>query len=64
MSQSEVYNGVQQLQKLYSRGVREFVIYNISPSSVITPFDNKTGDSDVIVYSPVGKTGYTLTGKC
>ena len=64
MSQSEVYNGVEQLRKLYRKGVKEFVIYNISPTSIITPFDNKTGDSEVIVYSPVGKTGYTLTGKC
>jgi predicted peroxiredoxin len=64
MGESEIYEGVQKLQKLYNSGVREFVIYSINPSSSITPFDSQTGDSDVIVYSPVGKTGYTLTGKC
>ena len=64
MSQSEVYNGVNKLQKLINQGVKEFVIYNINPSAVITPFDSKTGDSRVTVYSPVGKTGYSLTGKC
>jgi hypothetical protein len=64
MSQSEVYNGVNKLQKLINQGVKEFVIYNINPSAVITPFNSKTGDSRVTVYSPVGKTGYSLTGKC
>jgi hypothetical protein len=64
LSQSEVYNGVNKLQKLYNKGIREFVLYTINPSAVTIPFDNKTGDYRVIVYSPVGKTGYGLTGKC
>jgi hypothetical protein len=64
MSQSEVYNGVEQLRKLYRKGVKEFVAYTITSSSVTVPFDNKTGDYTVLVYSPVGKTGYNLTGKC
>ena len=64
MGQSEVYDGVQKLEKLYNKGVREFVIYSITPSSVTTPFDSKMGDYEVFVYSPVGKTGYSLNGKC
>jgi len=65
MSQTEVYDGVNELKKLVSRGVKEFVIYTISSSEFITiPFSNKTGDSKVMVYSPVGKTGYSLTGDC
>jgi len=64
MGQTEVYNGVEELKALFNKGVREFVVYTITSSSVTAPFDNKTGDSKVIVYSPVGKTGYNLTGKC
>jgi len=65
MSQTEVYNGVNELEKLVNRGVKEFVIYTISSSEFITiPFSNKSGDSRVISYSPVGKTGYSLTGNC
>ena len=57
-------NGIEELRALFGKGVREFVVYTITSSSVTAPFDNKTGDSKVIVYSPVGKTGYNLTGKC
>jgi hypothetical protein len=65
MSQTEVYNGVNELEKLVNRGVKEFVIYTISSSEFITiPFSTKLGDSRVISYSPVGKTGYSLTGNC
>lgn len=64
MGQTEVYNGVEELKALFGKGVREFVAYTITSSSVTTQFDNKTGDSKVLVYSPVGKTGYNLTGKC
>jgi hypothetical protein len=64
MGQTEVYNGVEELKALFNKGVKEFVVYTITSSSVTAPFNNKTGDSKVIVYSPVGKTGYNLTGKC
>lgn len=64
MGQTEIFNGVEMLKKLYKQGVREFIGYNVNTSSVITPFNSGIGDSYVIVYSPVGKTGYNLFGKC
>ena len=65
MGQTEIYNGIEELRTLFNRGVREFVVYTISPTEFISiPFNNKMGDSKVMVYSPVGKTGYSLTGKC
>ena len=64
MGQTEVYEGVESLTTLFNRGVKEFVVYSINSSAVTLPFNTKTGDSKVIVYSPVGKTGYNLTGKC
>jgi hypothetical protein len=64
MGQTEVYEGVESLTILFNKGVKEFVVYSINSSAVTLPFDTKTGDSKVIVYSPVGKTGYNLKGKC
>jgi hypothetical protein len=65
MGETEVFNGIEELKSLFNKGVREFVIYSVSTTEFISiPFDNKTGDSKVMVYSPVGKTGYSLTGKC
>jgi hypothetical protein len=65
IGESEIFNGVEELKVLFNKGIREFVIYTvISSESISIPFDNKTGDSKVMVYSPVGKTGYSLTGKC
>lgn len=65
MGQTEVYDGIEELKALFSKGVREFVVYTIATTEFITiPFNNKTGDSKVVVFSPVGKTGYSLTGKC
>jgi hypothetical protein len=65
IGESEIFNGVEELKVLFNKGIREFVIYTVSASeSISIPFDNKTGDSKVMVYSPVGKTGYSLTGKC
>ena len=64
MSESEIYNGIEDLTNLFNKGIRDFVVYSITSSVITLPFNSKTGDSKVIVYSPVGKTGYDLTGKC
>jgi hypothetical protein len=53
------------LQNLFDRKVRTFVLYSIGGVEIgKIPFDSRKGDSRVIVYSPVGQTGYTLTGNC
>lgn len=53
------------LEGLFKRGIRTFVLYSIGgPEIGKVPFDSRKGDSRVIVYSPVGQTGYTITGKC
>jgi hypothetical protein len=56
---------VKGLQTLFERGIRTFVLYSIGgPEIGKIPFDSRKGDSRVIVYSPVGQTGYTITGNC
>jgi len=53
------------LQTLFERGIRTFVLYSIGGTEIgKIPFDSRKGDSRVIVYSPVGQTGYTITGNC
>jgi hypothetical protein len=65
MGDSEIYNGVLELRRLFKKGIREFVIYTISDSPTIKiPYNSETGDYKVTVYSPVGDTGYTITGEC
>jgi len=61
----EVTKGIKGLENLFNRGVRTFVLYSIGGNEIgKIPFDSRKGDSRVIVYSPVGKTGYTITGNC
>lgn len=61
----EVFNGVVKLKQLFDRGIRTFVLYSIGGLEIgRIPFDSRKGDSEVIVYSPVGQTGYTITGDC
>ena len=62
--EKELYQGYEQLKRLFDKGVREFVLYDIQTSPFKTTFSVKKGDYKVVVYSPVGKTGYTLTGFC
>lgn len=65
MGETEIYNGIEELKSLYNKGTREFVVYTVNDSEFISiPFNNESGDNKVIVYSPVGKTGYSLTGEC
>ncbi len=64
MGQKELYEGIEKLKYLFNKGVKEFVVYSLTTSDVRLPFNNKTGDYKVVVYSPVGNTGYTLEGKC
>lgn len=53
------------LENLFNKGVRTFVLYSIGGLEIgNAPFDSRKGDSIVRVFSPVGQTGYTITGNC
>lgn len=60
----EVSSGVIQLKKLFDTGVRNFVLYTITSGASVLPFDGSTGDKSIVVMSPIGQTGYQITGKC
>lgn len=53
-----------QMKKMIEKGQKQFVIYDISTSDVKIPFDDSRGDVQAIVYSPIGNTGYTVSGLC
>jgi hypothetical protein len=53
------------LENLFNKGIRTFVLYSIGGLEIgRVPFDSRKGDSSVMVFSPVGQTGYTITGRC
>jgi hypothetical protein len=60
----EVSLGVNALKKMVESGTTTFVLYNIEIGASVLPFDVNTGDKKVVVFSPVGQTGYEITGSC
>jgi hypothetical protein len=62
---TEVSSGVKGLKNLVNKGIKTFVLYSIGGNEIgKVPFDSRKGDTKVMVYSPVGQTGYTITGNC
>jgi hypothetical protein len=62
--QKELYEGYENLKLLFDEGVRTFVLYEILNEPLIIPFSTKKGDYNVVVYSPIGQTGYNIKGMC
>jgi hypothetical protein len=63
MTGDEIGPALAQLKKMVEKGIKEFVIYD-NMSSGTVKFSESSGDLKAIVYSPVGSTGYDLTGNC
>lgn len=55
---------VNELQKLFDSGVREFVLYDKVPSPYKMVFEESKNDVSIRVYSPVSQTGFELKGSC
>jgi hypothetical protein len=53
-----------ELELMYNKGVRKFVSYQVGTGDLKVEFKNSSGDSKVQIFSPVGKTGFDLTGQC
>jgi hypothetical protein len=60
----EVSTGMDLLKKLLDAGTKRFVLYSVENGSATLPFDVNTGDKSVMVMSPIGQTGYEITGSC
>tara|TARA_R110000868_G_scaffold82871_3_gene233823 strand:+ start:2124 stop:3329 length:1206 start_codon:yes stop_codon:yes gene_type:complete len=63
MKHEEVGPYLNLLRNMIKKGIHEFVIYKNMGSGKVQFSDSK-GDVRAVVYSPVGKTGYDLVGKC
>lgn len=63
-NRTEVRLGLNKLQKLIDSGVKTFIIYDTASGGLNVPFNSEKGDSQVKVYSPLGKTGYNIKGVC
>ena len=59
----EVRQPLQAMKAMIENGEREFVVYENMGTGTIDFADSK-GDSKVVVYSPLGSTGYTVKGAC
>jgi hypothetical protein len=59
-----VDKALDELELMYNNGVRKFVNYQVGTGDLKVEFKNSSGDSKVQIFSPVGKTGFDLTGQC
>lgn len=59
-----VDKALDELESMYNSGVRQFVSYQVGTGDLKVPYSNSQGDSKVQIFSPVGKTGFNLTGQC
>jgi hypothetical protein len=59
-----VDKALEELKSMIESGVKEFVVYKVGTGDLKVEFMNSKGDSKVQVFSPVGKTGFDLTGQC
>ena len=59
-----VDEALSQLEAMFEGGGAEFVLYQVGTGDIKVPFDDGKGDVKAKVYSPMGKTGFEITGLC
>jgi hypothetical protein len=60
-----VDKALSQLEAMFKGGgAKEFVVYKVGTGDLKVPFDDSKGDVKAKVYSPVGKTGFSIEGSC
>jgi hypothetical protein len=55
---------LEELKSMIDKGIKEFVLYKVGTGDLKVEFKNSSGDFKVQIFSPVGKTGFDLTGQC
>jgi hypothetical protein len=65
LTQSDtVDKALSQLEAMFKGGgTKEFVVYKVGTGDLKVPFDDSKGDVKAKVYSPVGKTGFSIEGR-
>jgi len=59
-----VDKALDELELMFKSGVRKFVKYKVGTGDLKIEFKDSRGDSKVQIFSPVGKTGFSLKGQC
>lgn len=61
---TEISYGVSLLKKLWNQGQRQFMFYDndFGPKEIMV--ETNGDEYDLVVYSPVGKTGWSIEGSC
>ncbi|MDB4232258.1 hypothetical protein N9795_00980 [Candidatus Pelagibacter sp.] len=60
----EIGPALVQMEKMIENGQTEFIVYENGKTAKVVNFDDTRGDVKVMVYSPVGKTGFGIKGNC
>jgi hypothetical protein len=63
-SGNEIGPALADMEAMISKGQKEFIIYENGKTAKVVDFDEARGDVKVMVYSPVGKTGFGIKGNC
>ena len=61
---SEIGPALVEMRKLIEKGQKQFVIYDIGTQAATLNFDQNKGDVQAMVFSPIGKTDFGVTGNC
>ena len=61
---NEIKPGLDMLRKQLQSGVTDFVVYEFVPGASKINFDESKGDFELVVYSPLGDTNYSINAQC
>ena len=61
---NEIGPALVEMDQMIAKGQTEFIIYDLGTKDVIINFDQNKGEVQALVYSPIGKTDFSVTGNC
>ena len=61
---NEIAPALAEMDQMIAKGQTEFVIYDLGTKASVVSFDQSKGEVQAVVYSPVGKTDFGVTGNC
>lgn len=62
--QKEIAGGIKELKAMYDGGQRKFILYKEGKINIKYDLQKKYKDVKVVIYSPIGKTGFKMNISC
>jgi len=62
--QKEISGGLKELKSMYDAGQRDFILYKEGKVNIKYDLQKKYSEVKVVVYSPIGKTGFKMNISC